>query len=67
MPSAPAIPKPKPPTPILMHDVPYGLAIWLGGLIPLVVFVLYVLPWWRGRRASNAPPDERDDRRGPGA
>ncbi|WP_158225308.1 hypothetical protein [Rubrivirga sp. SAORIC476] len=50
-----------------MHDVPYGLAIWLGGLILLVVFVLYVLPWWQGRRASNAPPDERDDRRGPGA
>jgi hypothetical protein len=50
-----------------MHDVPYGLAIWLGGLLLLIVFVLYVLPWLKARRVSHAASDERGDRRSPEA
>jgi hypothetical protein len=39
-----------------MHNVPYGLYIWLGGLILLIVVVLYVVPWWQARRTRSAPP-----------
>ena len=39
-----------------MHDVPYGLALWLGGLILLILFVLYVLPWLKSRLKRSAPP-----------
>lgn len=35
-----------------MHDVPYGLTLWLGGLI---VVLVYVVPWWKARRKRDAP------------
>ncbi len=44
-----------------MHDVPYGLAIWLGGLLLLIVCVLYVLPWLKARWESHTASNERDE------
>lgn len=39
-----------------MHDVPYGLYLWLGSLLLLIVVVVYVVPWWRARKAPPSPP-----------
>ena len=39
-----------------MHDVPYGLPIWLGGLLLLIVIVMYVVPRWKARRKRGTPP-----------
>lgn len=44
-----------------MHDVPYGLAIWLGGLFLLIVFVVYLMPWWKARRKRGTPMPTDDD------
>ena len=44
------------PTP--MHNVPYGLAIWLGGLLLLIVVLVYVKPCWEARRAQPPAPPE---------
>ena len=42
-----------------MHDVPNGLALWLGGLILLIVVLVYVVPLWKARRKRGTPmPDD---------
>jgi hypothetical protein len=62
-----------------MHDVPYGLYIWLAGLLLLIVILAYVAPWWKARRKRSATPppppaiptqnrtDETDEPHGPSA
>ncbi len=45
-----------------MHNVPYGLPIWLGGLLLLIVVLVYVKPWWEARRMRpQAPLEPRGD------
>ena len=39
-----------------MHNVPYGLYIGLGGLLLLIVVVLYVKLWWEARQTLGASP-----------